>query len=73
MSENTIDQIMHLDPLSLTPKDIDSLIEYMIAQRHAYESGAKPKKASSVDGAQIAQAMERQGLKKKPVVMIKRR
>lgn len=44
---NEIDLLMSLDPLELSAQNIDEIILYQRKQRLAYQSGAKPRKASS--------------------------
>lgn len=44
MSE--LDELMDLDPLSLSAQDIDQIIQYQRKARRDYEAGVKPKKDS---------------------------
>lgn len=41
---NEIDELMDLDPLSMTPTDIDKIIAYHRQNRANAEAGIKPKK-----------------------------
>lgn len=41
---NEIDELMNLDPLSMTAKDIDGIIAYHRRNRANAEAGIKPKK-----------------------------
>jgi len=41
---NEIDELMSLDPLEMTPENIDSIIAYHRKNRALSESGVKPKK-----------------------------
>lgn len=51
---NEINDLMDLDPLSLTPDNIDSIIAYYRKSRAQFESGSRVKKESgpklSLDG-----------------------
>lgn len=44
MTENTIDDLMNLDPLELTASNIDAIIAYHRKNRANSVDGAKPKK-----------------------------
>lgn len=41
---NPIDDLMDLDPLLLTPENVDAIVEYHRRNRANLESGIKPKK-----------------------------
>jgi hypothetical protein len=44
MTENTIDQLMELDPLELSDQNIEEIIEYQRKMQANFELGIKPKK-----------------------------
>lgn len=44
---NTIEELMHKDPLELSAPDLDEIIAYQRKARQSYESGVKVKKADS--------------------------
>lgn len=68
---NEIDELMDLDPLSLSSQDIDKIIAYHRNRRADLEAGHKPKREI---GPKIKLDLERLGLKKAPVAdPIKRR
>lgn len=59
MTENTIDSLMDLDPLSLTTENIDSIIAYHRKNRANAAAGIKPKRESGpkVDISAVVQNM----------------
>ena len=61
MAENSIDTLMSLDPLMMTPDDITSIIEYHRRNRANHEAGVKPKKET---GPKIAIDLASLGLTK---------
>ena len=58
---NLIDELMDLDPLSMTPDDISSIIDYHRRNRANHEAGVKPKKdtgpAAKIDLGALVQGM----------------
>lgn len=71
---NEIDLLMDLDPLSMSARDIDSIIAYHRQNRANAEAGIKPKKETgpkvsldSVMGSLLA------AKPKAPTVLVKRR
>jgi len=52
---NEIDLLMSLDPLELSAQNIDEIILYMRKQRLAYDSGVKPKRATTAEVPSLAQ------------------
>lgn len=68
---NEIDELMDLDPLSLSSQNIDDIIAYHRNRRADLEAGHKPKKEI---GPKIKLDLERLGLKKPSTVEpVKRR
>lgn len=71
---NEIDDLMSLDPLEMSARDIDSIIAYHRKNRANAEAGIKPKKETgpkvSLDGVMGSLLAPKA---KAPVVMLKRR
>lgn len=49
---NELDELMDLDPLSLSEQNLDAIIAYQRKYRAQIESGVKPKKAN--DGPKVS-------------------
>lgn len=66
MSENTIDDLMSLDPLSLTSDNIDSIIAYHRKARANSTPGRRPAKADSGPKPDLADLMAKMTGEEKP-------
>lgn len=72
MAENEIDQLMLLDPLELTAKDIDKIVDHYRKTYFAHEQGAVYEKTGDIaDRPKLTLA--KLGLKPKEPDKIKRR
>lgn len=67
MSDNTINDLMSLDPLKLSQQDLDKIILYSRKQRQLIDSGKRPKRGASAESeAEID--LESLGLVKKQTI-----
>jgi hypothetical protein len=69
MADNNIDTLMSLDPLAMTPDDINEIIAYHRRNRANHEAGVKPKKetgpALKIDLASLGLARVEEPIKRR--------
>lgn len=76
MTENNLDHLMDLDPLSLTKADLDAIITYHRNRRaEAAANGGKAKRATKESGPSpaLGELMKKIVGEKKQTVVVKRR